>query len=79
MNRITVGVGSRNKIKVVTTPKDRIEINTKVSGSGGGVETLTQLRDVDATHVVDGETLVYDEASGKFKVEVLPVVNGGEF
>ena len=78
-NRITVGVGSRNKIKVVTTPKDRIEINTSGGGGTGGVETFRQLKDVDATHMVDGETVVYDAASDKFKVETLPIVDGGEF
>ena len=79
-NRITVGAGSRSKITVVTTPKDRIQINTSGGGGGtGGVETLRQLKDVDATHLVDGETVVYDAASDKFKVEILPKVDGGEF
>jgi hypothetical protein len=66
------------KIIVTTTPKNRILINTK-GGAGGGVETFRQLKDVDATNLNDGETVVYDVASDKFKVETLPIVNGGEF
>ena len=54
-------------------------INTFNGAGGGGVQELIQLKDVDASHVVNNETLVYDEASGKFKIEELPIVNGGEF
>lgn len=67
-----------SKIIVRTTPKNRVLINT--GGAGGiGVDTLRKLKDVDATHLVDNETIVYDEASGKFVVEELPIINGGEF
>jgi hypothetical protein len=68
------------KITVTTTPKNRILINTfNGSGGGGGVQELVQLKDVDASDIDNNETLVYDAASGKFKIEELPVVNGGEF
>ena len=69
-----------NKVVVTTTPKNRILINTRSGiGGGGGVNKLVDLKDVDATHLADNETVVYDEASGKFKVEILPIVDGGEF
>ncbi len=69
------------KIVVTSTPKNRILINTfnGTGGAGGGVQLLTQLKDVDASDVDNNETVVYDAASGKFKVEELPIVNGGEF
>lgn len=67
------------KIVVTTTPKNRILINNRTGVGGGGVERLVQLKDVDATHLADNETIVYDEASGKFVVEELPIINGGEF
>lgn len=67
------------KIVVTTTPKNRILINTFNGMGGVGVQTLTELKDVDATHVVDGETVVYDAEEGKFKIEELPRVDGGEF
>ena len=69
------------KIVVTTTPKNRILINTfnGSGGGGGGVQNLTQLKDVDASDIDDNETVVYDAASGKFKIEELPLINGGEF
>jgi hypothetical protein len=67
------------KIVVTTTPKNRILINTFNGAGGGGVQNLTQLKDVDASDVDNNETIVYDAASGKFKVEELPLINGGEF
>lgn len=77
-------------ITVRTTPKNRISINNQQTGrikttlgtgggGAGGIDTLVELRDVDATDVDPGETLVYDAASGKFKVEVLPGLDGGTF
>ena len=69
-----------SKITVTTTPKNRILINTfNGVGGGGGVQELVQLKDVDATHISNNETVVYDEASGKFVIEELPIINGGEF
>jgi hypothetical protein len=68
------------KIVVTSTPKNRILINTfNGTGGGGGVQNFTQLKDVDASDADDKETVVYDAASGKFVVEELPIINGGEF
>ena len=77
-------------IKVTTQPKNRISINTPqkagilsvgVGAGAAGVSTqyLVQLKDVDATSIANNNTVVYDEASGKFKIEELPIVNGGTF
>jgi len=79
-----------SKITVTTTPKNRITINTQQrstvkkvsvgsSGAIGGVDTLIELRDVDASDVDNNETLVYDEVSGKFVIKQLPIINGGTF
>lgn len=79
------------KITVTTTPKNRISINNQQRGvrsvgigAGGGaalgtVDTLIELRDIDASDVDNNETLVYDEGTGKFVVKELPVLNGGTF
>lgn len=68
----------QNKVNVTTTPKNRITINT-----GGGlpttVDTLIELRDVDATVIANNETVVYDEVSGKFIIKILPIISGGTF
>ena len=75
-------------IIVKTPPKNRISINNQQRGSvkyvsttggGGGVKRLVDLQDVDATHLESNETLVYDEASGKYIVKELPIINGGTF
>lgn len=77
-------------VTIRTAPKNRISINNRQSGKitavlessgggAGGVDTLVELKDVDASDVDPGETLVFDGASGKFKVEALPSLDGGTF
>lgn len=69
-----------SKITVTTTPKNRILINTGGAGGGGGLaQQLRNLKDVDATSLDNNETVVYDEASGKFIIKELPIINGGTF
>ena len=81
-----------NKITVITNPGNRISINTPqkqqvksvnvvgaTSVGTGGISRLIQLSDVDATNASNNETLVYDEASGKYIVKELPIINGGTF
>ena len=43
------------------------------------VNQLAALSDVDATDPDNNEVLVYDEASGKYVIKELPVINGGTF
>ena len=68
-------------VNVTTTPKNRIQINT--GGAGGssatGIDTIVELKDVDASSVDNNETLVYDQVSGKFIIKQLPIINGGTF
>jgi hypothetical protein len=78
VSRITIGTPLSQKVIVTTTPKDRISINNQ-GGGGGGVQTLRQLKDVDATNLVDGETIVYEAEQDKFVVETLPKLDGGTF
>jgi hypothetical protein len=80
-----------NKITVITQPKNRISINTTqrtqvksvnlvgATTTGAAVDTLIELKDVDATSVDNNETIVYDEVSGKFVVKEIPIINGGTF
>jgi hypothetical protein len=79
-NSITINSSSSRRLTVTSQPKNRISINT--GGGGGGpstIDTLVELKDVDATSLDNNETIVYDAASGKFKVETLPIVDGGSF
>ncbi|NDB61793.1 hypothetical protein EB001_25630 [bacterium] len=76
---IKISTGKSHKLNVTTTPGNRIQINTGGGGGAGGIDTLVELRDVDASNVTDNETVVYDAASGKFKIETLPIVDGGSF
>ena len=79
VSKVTIGTPLSQKIVVTSAPKNRISINTGGTGGGGGAQTLRQLKDVDASHLVDGETVVYEAAEDKFVVEDLPHVDGGEF
>jgi hypothetical protein len=75
---IKITTGKSNKLNVTTTPKNRISINTGGAGASA-IDTITELRDVDASDLDNNETLVYDEGSGKFVVKEIPVINGGTF
>ena len=70
-----------SKITVTTQPKNRITINNRgiVGGGLAPIDTLVELKDVNGTHVANNNTVVYDEASAKFIVRELPIVNGGDF
>jgi hypothetical protein len=76
MNRITV-TNKSQRLTVTSAPKSRILINNRTGGVS--VDTLRQLKDVDATSLDNNETIVYDGVSGKFVIKELPIINGGEF
>lgn len=75
------------KVIVNSVPKNRISINKidrNIIRSVGvspvsSVNQLANLTDVDASNPNNNETLVYDEASGKYVIKELPIVNGGNF
>ena len=82
----------RNKVTVITRPGNRITINNNQQAAvksvnlvgataigAAGVRVLGQLDDVDTTGAGNNETLVYDEASGKYIIKELPIINGGTF
>ena len=60
---------------ISSVPKNRITINNL---AGQGAE-FRHLKDVNATNLTDGNTVVYDKTSDKFVVEELPRLNGGSF
>lgn len=77
---IKITTNRQNGLRITTQPGSRIQINTGGGGGGTGViDTLVELKDIDASSFFGNNTVVYDEASGKFKIEELPVVNGGTF
>jgi hypothetical protein len=78
-NSITINSSSSRRLTVTSQPKNRISINTGGGGGSTSIDTLVELKDVDATSLDNNETIVYDAASGKFKVETLPIVDGGSF
>jgi hypothetical protein len=75
------------KVTVNSIPKTRVSINNADRNSirsvgitpSVPVNRLRNLQDVDASDINNNETLVYDEASDKFIVKTLPIVNGGNF
>lgn len=76
------------KVTVVSDNKNRISINNQnrtsirtvaVTPDISAGRSLASLSDVDASDPDNNETLVYDEASGKYVVKTLPNINGGTF
>lgn len=78
------------KVSVTSSGKNRISINNQNRktvrtvgivpvGISNPVDTLAELKDVDASDADNNEILVYDEASGKYVVEPLPNLDGGTF
>lgn len=74
------------KVTVVSDNKNRISINNQnrtsirtVAITPSSSTTISSLSDVDATDPNENETLVYDEASGKYVVKILPNISGGTF
>lgn len=76
------------KVTLVSDIKNRIAINnqnrTQIRTVGiaqdlSAVTRLAALSDVDASNPNNNETLVYDQASGKYVIKELPIVNGGTF
>lgn len=65
--RVSINNPNRTEVRTVGIMPKKTSLRVK------------DLKDVDATHLVNNETLVYDEASDKFIVEDLPVINGGTF
>lgn len=71
---------TRQRIGLDTTNRQRVSV-TSGSGVGGGngVSRLQDLVDVNASDVDNGETVVYDEATGKFIVKDIDIIDGGTF
>lgn len=68
------------KITVITKPKNRVQINTRLGPSGGSyIDTVAELRDVDASDPDTNETLVFDANTKKYIVKTLPIVDGGSY
>lgn len=76
------------KVTLVSDQKSRISINNQnrtqiktvaVAADLSAVTSLAALSDVDASDPDNNETLVYDDATGKYVVKTLPNINGGTF
>ena len=74
------------KVTVNSVPTTRVSINNQKKDTirtvGVGISSsasLATLTDVIATAPVDGDTLVYDNALGKYVVKTLPSISGGTF
>lgn len=77
---IKATVTSSGKYRVAINNPNRREIKTVgISATAQKTNYLSGLADVDATHPINNNTLVYDAASEKYVVKELPVINGGIF
>lgn len=76
---IKITANTRNRLTVTTAPKNRITLNTRLGVGGNAIDTVAELRDVDATDVDNNETLVFDSTLQKYVVKVLPLIDGGSY
>lgn len=72
------------KVTLVSDAKNRVAVagqNQKEVKTTGvsPVTNLSQLYDVDATSPNDNDILVYDSATEKYVIKVLPIIDGGSF
>ena len=78
------------KVTVNSVPKNRISINNQQKkvvrtvnvippNAFENINELRNLTDVNAADLDNNEVLVYDEATDKFVIKELPVLNGGTF
>lgn len=77
--KVTVNSVPKNRISINNQQKKTIKTVALAAGVIGNSPTLAGLTDVDASDPDNNETLVYDEASGKYVVKVLPNLDGGIF
>lgn len=75
-NKITVFSKSSNRVLINTNQRQQVK---SVNQVGTSINTLSKLQDIDASDADNNEVLVYDEASGKYVVKELPIINGGTF
>jgi hypothetical protein len=68
-SRVSINNQQRQTVRTVGVQADTSSL----------IGTLAALTDVDATDPNNNEVLVYDEASGKYVIKELPVINGGTF
>lgn len=68
------------KITVTSRPKNRVQINTRMgAGGASAIDTIAELRDVDASDADTDETLVFDSVTQKYIVKTLPKIDGGSY
>lgn len=68
INRVSINKTEQTVARTVTLNPQSISINS-----------LRGLNDVDATSLINNDTVVYDIATDKFVVKTLPNIDGGTF
>jgi hypothetical protein len=76
---IKVLVNSVGSNRVSINNQQRKTVRTVGISASSQVDTLAELRDVDASDPNNNETLVYDSATQKYVIKTLPVIDGGSY
>ena len=76
---IKVLVNSTGSNRVSINNQQRKTVRTVGISASSQIDTLAELKDVDASDPDNNETLVYDASTQKYIVRVLPVIDGGSY
>lgn len=68
-----------DKIKVSINGQKRTTVRTVGVSAFAQTTKLADLVDVDSSDPDNNETLVYDSATQKYVVKILPVIDGGAY
>ena len=77
--KVTVNSSSPNRVSINNQQRTTIRTVGIAAQEANIINRIVNLVDVDATSLDNNETLVYDEATDKYVVKVLPNINGGTF
>lgn len=76
---IKVLVNSVGSNRVSINNQQRKTVRTVGISATSQVDTLAELKDVDASDPDNNETLVYDASLQKYVIKTLPVIDGGSY
>lgn len=77
--KVLVNSSSPNRVSINNQQRKTIRTVGISSAGLSQVDTLAELKDVDASDPNNNETLVYDSLTQKYVIKTLPEIDGGTY